>query len=320
MYGGEAMLKYLCGRLLAAVPVVLCVSILVFSMLHLVPGDPVRAMFVESGGASQEQIDQIRHLLGLDKPLHIQYLDYVTRALGGDLGRSIVTKQSVSELILQMFPSTLQLTLAGMTLAVVLGLVFGIFAAVRHNSWFDNGIMLTATLGVSMPSFWLGLLLIYVFGIRLRWVPITAGSDLKRLALPALALGFQASAIIARLTRSSLLEVLKEDYIRTARAKGLRSQTVIIRHALRNALIPVVTMVGLQFGGLLGGAVIIEAVFARRGIGQLMVGALQARDFPLAQGCVLFIAVVYVLVNLGVDLLYAVIDPRINFQGTATAP
>ncbi|MBM4428790.1 MAG: ABC transporter permease [Chloroflexi bacterium] len=314
------MLKYLCGRLLAAVPVVLCVSILVFSMLHLVPGDPVRAMFVESGGASQEQIDQIRHLLGLDKPLHIQYLDYVTRALGGDLGRSIVTKQSVSELILQMFPSTLQLTLAGMTLAVVLGLVFGIFAAVRHNSWFDNGIMLTATLGVSMPSFWLGLLLIYVFGIRLRWVPITAGSDLKRLALPALALGFQASAIIARLTRSSLLEVLKEDYIRTARAKGLRSQTVIIRHALRNALIPVVTMVGLQFGGLLGGAVIIEAVFARRGIGQLMVGALQARDFPLAQGCVLFIAVVYVLVNLGVDLLYAVIDPRINFQGTATAP
>jgi len=283
-------------------------------MLHLVPGDPVRAMFVESGGASAEQLAQIRRLLGLDRPLHIQYLDYMGRALSGDLGQSMITKQSVAELIASNFPSTFQLTLAGMGLAVVLGLCLGLAAAVKHNSWFDNLMMLTATLGVSMPSFWLGLLLIYVFGIRLRWVPITAGSDLKRLLLPALALGFQASAIIARMVRSSLLEIMQEDYIRTARAKGLTGQAVIIRHALRNALIPVVTVVGLQFGGLLGGAVIIESVFARRGIGQLLVRALQSRDFPLAQGCVLFIAMVYVLVNLGVDVLYGFIDPRIHYR------
>jgi peptide/nickel transport system permease protein len=308
------MLKYVVNRLISIAPVIISVSILVFSMLHLVPGDPVRAMFVESGGASAEQLAQIRCLLGLDRPLHIQYLDYMGRALSGDLGQSMITKQSVAELIASNFPSTLQLTLAGMGLAVVLGLCLGLAAAVKHNSWFDNLMMLTATLGVSMPSFWLGLLLIYVFGIRLRWVPITAGSDLKRLLLPALALGFQASAIIARMVRSSLLEIMQEDYIRTARAKGLTGQTVIIRHALRNALIPVVTVVGLQFGGLLGGAVIIESVFARRGIGQLLVRALQSRDFPLAQGCVLFIAMVYVLVNLGVDVLYGFIDPRIHYR------
>jgi len=308
------MLKYIVNRLISIAPVIISVSILVFSMLHLVPGDPVRAMFVESGGASAEQLAQIRRLLGLDRPLHIQYLDYMGRALSGDLGQSMITKQSVAELIASNFPSTFQLTLAGMGLAVVLGLCLGLAAAVKHNSWFDNLMMLTATLGVSMPSFWLGLLLIYVFGIRLRWVPITAGSDLKRLLLPALALGFQASAIIARMVRSSLLEIMQEDYIRTARAKGLTGQAVIIRHALRNALIPVVTVVGLQFGGLLGGAVIIESVFARRGIGQLLVRALQSRDFPLAQGCVLFIAMVYVLVNLGVDVLYGFIDPRIHYR------
>jgi len=294
------------------VPVVLCVSILVFSMLHFVPGDPVRAMFNESGHATAEQLEQIRHLLGLDKPLHIQYLDYIGKAVRGNLGESIITKQSVTELIKQNFPSTLQLTLAGMSLAVVLGTLLGIVAAIRHNTWIDSLTMVVASAGVAMPGFWLGMLLIYLFGIRLHWVPITAGSDLKRLALPALALGFQSAAIIARLVRSSLLEVMQEEYVRTARAKGLSEAKVIVRHALRNALIPVVTIVGLQFGGLLGGAVIIETVFARRGIGQLLVGALLARDFPLAQGCVLMIALVYVLVNASVDVLYAFIDPRIR--------
>ncbi len=313
------MFKYIINRLISTAPVILSISILVFSMLHLVPGDPVRAMFVESGGASAEQIAQIRNLLGLDKPLPLQYVDYVTSALRGDLGKSIITQQSVTELIRLSFPSTFQLTVAGMGLAVLLGVAMGIAAALHHNSWFDNLTMLTATMGVSMPSFWLGLLLIYVFGIQLRWVPITAGSDMRRLLLPAVALGFQAAAIIARMVRSSLLEVMKEDYIRTARAKGLSSTKVILRHALRNALIPVVTVVGLQFGGLLGGAVIIESVFARRGIGQLMVGALQARDFPLAQGCVLFVAIVYVLVNLGVDMLYGFIDPRIQYHETPAA-
>lgn len=308
------MLKYILRRLVLTIPVVIGVTVLVFSMLHLVPGDPVKAMFIESGGATAEQIEQVRHLLGLDKPLPVQYWDYISKAWRGDLGESIITKQQVSELIAHNFPSTLQLTVVGMGLAIMLGVLLGTFAAVRHNSWLDNLMMFVATLGVSMPSFWLGLLLILVFGVYLRWVPITSGSDLNRLALPAFALGFQAAAIIARLVRTNLLEVLHEDYIRTARAKGLANPIVIVRHALRNSLIPVVTVVGLQFGGLLGGAVIVEAVFARQGIGQLLVGALQARDFPLAQGCVLFIALVYVFVNLGVDVLYAFIDPRIHYQ------
>lgn len=308
------MSKYLINRLLYTIPVIIGVSILVFSMLHLVPGDPVRAMFADAGGASAEQIEQIRHLLGLDKPLPLQYLDYIGKVARGDLGESIISKQAVFDLIVQNFPSTLQLTIAGLGLAVVIGLLMGIVAALRHNSWLDNLTMFISTLGVSMPSFWLGLILIYVFAIQLRWVPITSGSDLSRLALPAIALGFQASAIIARLVRSNMLEVLQEDYIRTARAKGLTAHAVAARHALRNALIPVVTVVGLQFGGLLGGAVIIETVFARQGIGRLLVGALQARDFPIAQSAVLLIAMVYVLVNLGVDLLYGWIDPRIHYE------
>src|SRR5712692_7261717 len=289
------MTTYILRRLVLTLPVLFGVTLLVFSMLHLVPGDPVKAMFIESGGASAEQIEQVRHLLGLDKPLPLQYWDYLTNALHGDLGQSIISKQSVFELIIQNLPSTLQLTVTGLGLAIVLGMLLGVVAAVRHASWLDNLTMVVATIGVSMPSFWLGLLLILVFGIYLHWVPITAGSDLNRLALPAFALGFQSAAIIARLVRASLLEVLQEDYMRTARAKGLSNRVVILRHGLRNSLIPVTTVVGLQFGGLLGGAVIVEAVFARQGIGQLLVGALQARDFPLAQGCVLFIALVYVL-------------------------
>jgi peptide/nickel transport system permease protein len=306
--------RYILSRLILTLPVIFGVSIMVFLMLHMIPGDPVAAMFIESGGASKEQIEQVRKLLGLDQPLPVQYWNYITRAVTGDLGKSIIDGRSVWESIVLAFPSTLQLTLAGLGLALFLGVSLGIVAAVRHNSWIDNVTMVISTLGVSMPSFWLGLLLIYIFGIQLRWVPITAGSDFSRIILPALALGFSAAAIIARLVRSSLLEVLQEDYVRTARAKGLRSHSVIVRHALRNSLIPVVTVVGLQFGGLLSGAVIIESVFARQGIGRLLVGALQARDFPVAQGCVLFVALVYVIVNLGVDLLYGFIDPRIRYE------
>ncbi len=307
------MSKYLISRLLSTIPTIVAISILVFSMLHFVPGDPVRAMFIDSGGVSQEQIDQIRSLLGLDLPVHVQYVKWVTRAIRGDLGQSIITRQSVSELIRLNFPSTLQLTLAGVTLAAIVGVTLGILAAVWHNSWIDNATMVLATISVSMPSFWLGLLLIYVFGIRLRWVPITAGSDLKRLALPAIALGLRSAAVIARLVRTSLLEVMQDDYIRTARAKGLGERAVIVRHALRNALIPLVTVIGLQFGWLLGGAVITEQVFARRGLGKLMIAALQARDFPMAQGTILFAGLVYVLVNLGVDVFYAYLDPRIRY-------
>jgi ABC-type dipeptide/oligopeptide/nickel transport system permease component len=307
------MSKYLISRLISTVPTIVAISILVFSMLHFVPGDPVRAMFIDTGGVSQEQIDQIRSLLGLDLPVHVQYWKWVTRALRGDLGASIITHQSVTELIRLNFPSTLQLTLAGVTLAAVVGVTLGILAAIWHNSWIDNATMVLATISVSMPSFWLGLLLIYTFGIRLRWVPITAGSDLKRLALPAIALGLRSAAVIARLVRTSLLEIMQDDYIRTARAKGLGERAVIVRHALRNALIPLVTVIGLQFGWLLGGAVITEQVFARRGLGKLMIAALQARDFPMAQGTILFAGLVYVLVNLGVDVFYAYLDPRIRY-------
>jgi ABC-type dipeptide/oligopeptide/nickel transport system permease component len=271
-------------------------------------------MFMESGGATAEQIEQIRHLLGLDRPLPVQYWDWITDVLQGDLGESIMTGHSVLDLILSNFPSTVQLTVAGMSLAVILGLSLGIVAAVKHNSWLDNLMMVISVSGVAMPSFWLGLVLIYIFSVQLRWLPITGGSTIKRLILPAVALGFQASAVIARLVRSNLLEALQEDYVRTARSKGLSDRIVILRHAMRNSLIPVVTIIGLQFGWLLGGATIIEFVFARRGIGQLTVEALRARDFPLAQGCVLFTAMIYILVNLGTDILYGFIDPRIGYE------
>ena len=307
-------MRYALHRLLLAIPVVVGVSILTFSMLHLVPGDPVAAMFIGQGGARPEQLETVRKQLGLDKPLPVQYWDSVTRAVQGDLGRSIRTNEPVTELLKRNFPPTLRLTLASMGFAIVLGVVLGTVAAVRHNSWLDTLTMLIALNGVSVPGFWLGLLLIYLFAVRLHWVPIIGGSGWKGLVLPAAALGFAASAIIARMVRSSLLEALGEQYVVTARAKGLVERRVILRHALRNAAIPVVTIVGLQFGGLLGGAVIIEQVFARQGLGRMLVGALQSRDFPVAQGGVLFVALVYVLVNLLVDLLYGVIDPRIAVE------
>jgi ABC-type dipeptide/oligopeptide/nickel transport system permease component len=304
--------KYIIRRLVMAVPVLFGVSVLTFAMLHLVPGDPVRAMFLESGGASEEQIEQVRHVLGLDKPLPVQYWDYITRIFHGDMGRSIISNRAVAPELIQNFPPTLELTLAGMTLAILFGFAMGIIAAISRGRWLDNLTMILTLGGVSMPGFWLGLLLIYVFSVRLHLIPVIGGSPAKQLILPAIALGLQASAVIARLVRSSLLEVLSEQYIMAARAKGLTQRAVISRHALRNALLPVVTIVGLQFGSLLSGAVIIETVFARRGIGRILVEALQARDFPTAQGGVLFVASVYVLVNLCVDLLYGFIDPRIT--------
>jgi ABC-type dipeptide/oligopeptide/nickel transport system permease component len=217
-------------------------------------------------------------------------------------------------LIIEAFPSTIELTLAGLGLAVLLGLGLGIVAALNHNSWIDNLTMVLALFWVSMPGFWVGLLLIFTFSVQLRWFPISGGGSLKQLVMPSVALGIRAAALIARMTRSALLDVMGENYIRTARAKGLRERSVIVHHALKNALIPVITVVGLQFGSLLGGTVIIESVFARPGIGRVGVLALQARDFPVAQGVVLFVSVIYVVVNLGVDLLYALVDPRIQYQ------
>lgn len=306
------MARYLLQRLVLTIPVLLGVLLLTFSMLHLVPGDPVRAMFVDSGGATEEQIARIREQLGLDKPLPVQFWNYLSGVVRGDLGRSIMNNRPVLGQILEKFPATIQLTLAAMSLAIILGLTLGIVAAVNRNTWIDRLTMIVSLSGVSIPSFWLGLLLIYTFSVTLGWVPIVGGPAWKQLILPATALGLQASAIIARLVRSSLLEVLGEPYVVTARAKGLTNQRVLMAHALRNALLPVVTIVGLQFGTLLSGAVIIEAVFARQGVGRILVDSLQARDFPTAQGTVLCIALIYVLMNLLVDLLYGVIDPRIS--------
>jgi peptide/nickel transport system permease protein len=305
-------MRYALQRLLLAIPVLLGVSALTFLMLHLVPGDPVAAMFIGQGGAKAEQLEAVREQLGLNDPLPVQYVNYMRNVLRGDLGRSIRTNEPVSLMIQRNFPPTLQLTLASMGVAIVLGVSLGVIAAIKRGRPVDNLVMLVALAGVSMPSFWLGLLLISVFSIWLNLFPVIGGSGWKGLALPALALGFAAAAIIARMVRSSLLEVLGENYVVTARAKGLAEQRVIVRHALRNAAIPVITIVGLQFGGLLAGAVIVEQVFSRQGIGRMLVSALQSRDFPVAQGGVLFVATVYVLVNLFVDLLYGAVDPRIS--------
>jgi peptide/nickel transport system permease protein len=305
-------MRYALQRLVLAIPVLFGVSILTFLMLHLVPGDPVAAMFIGQGGAKEEQLEQVREQLGLNDPLPVQYVNYMKAVLQGDLGRSIRTNEPVSTMITRNFPPTFQLTLASMGLAIVLGVTLGVVAAIKRGTIVDNLMMLIALAGVSMPSFWLGLLLISVFSIRLEWFPIIGGTGLRGLILPAIALGFAASAIIARMVRSSLLEVLGENYIVTARAKGLVERRVIVRHAMRNAAIPVLTIVGLQFGGLLAGAVIVESVFSRPGIGRMLVNSLQSRDFPVAQGGVLFVATVYVLVNLFVDLLYGIVDPRIS--------
>lgn len=307
------MSTYFMNRLLLTIPVVFGVSILVFCMLHLVPGDPVMVMFAETG-ASGRQIEEVRQRLGLNDPLPVQYFRYITRAARGDLGESLWGGRRVSDMIREAFPTTLELTLASTGAAMFLGLFFGILASLHQNSWLDNATMAMALAWVSMPSFWFGLVLIFVFAVHLRWFPTGGAGSLKQLVLPALALGMRNAALIARMTRSALLEVLGQDYIRTARGKGLTERLVVLRHALKNALIPVVTVVGLQFGSLLGGTVIIETVFSRPGIGRVAVRALLDRDFPVCQGTVLFVALIYVLVNLGVDLLYAYLDPRIRYQ------
>jgi peptide/nickel transport system permease protein/oligopeptide transport system permease protein len=287
------------------------VTLAVFSMLFLVPGDPVKMMLAEFV-TNPDQVARMRAQLHLDEPLPQQYARFVWNAVRGDLGTSMRSRRPVTREILENLPSTAQLALASMAVAVGLGVGLGLLAAVFRNSWLDVGSMLVALVGVSMPSFWLGLLLILLFSLFLGWLPATGGGTLRHLVLPALTLGMIAAAIVARLTRSSMLEVLGQDYIRTARAKGLGRWTVVLRHGLKNALIPVVTIFGLQFGNLLAGAVIVETVFGRPGLGRLIVGGVLAKDFPLVQGTILFVAAAYVVINLLVDVAYAVFDPRIR--------
>ena len=307
------MLTWVARRLLAVVPVLFGVTLAVFSMLFLVPGDPVKMMLAEFV-TNPDQVAQMRAQLHLDEPVLKQYARFVGNAVRGDLGVSIRSRRPVSTEIGENVGSTAGLALVSMAVAVAIGVPLGLLAAILRNSWLDVGSMVVALLGVSMPSFWLGLLLIFAFSLHLAWFPATGGGDLWHLVLPSITLGAIASAIIARLTRSSMLEVLGQDYVRTARAKGLRWWRVVVSHALKNALIPVVTIFGLQFGNLLAGAVIVETVFSRPGLGRLIVGGILAKDFPLVQGTVLFVATVYVLVNVAVDIAYAFVDPRIRFS------
>src|SRR5262245_37955318 len=305
------MLTWLARRVLAVVPVLFGVTLAVFSMLFLVPGDPVKMMLAEFV-TTPDQIAQMRAQLHLDEPILKQYGRFVGNALRGDLGTSIRSRRPVATEIADHVGSTAQLALASMAVAIALGVALGLVAALGRNSWLDVTSMVVALLGVSMPSFWLGLLLIFAFSLHLGWLPATGGGSLLHLILPSLTLGTIASAIIARLTRSTILEVLGQDFVRTARAKGLGWWAVVVRHALKNALIPVVTIFGLQFGNLLAGAVIVETVFSRPGLGRLIVGGILAKDFPLVQGTVLFVATTYVLINVLVDVAYAFLDPRIR--------
>jgi peptide/nickel transport system permease protein len=305
------MTRFLAIRLTSFIPVVVGVSILVFLMLHMVPGDPVSAL-VGDAPVSTAEMERLREQYGLNDPLYVQYGRFVGNALQGDLGRSLRTKRPVSEEIAEQFPRTIELAVAAMVFAVILGVTLGVLAATHHQTWIDTSCSVISLLSVSMPSFWLGLMLIFTFALGLGWFPATGQGGVERLVLPAITLGWFAAAIITRLVRSSMLEVLRQEYVTTARAKGLRESLVIYRHALRNALIPTVTMVGIQFGTLLGGAVIVETVFARQGLGRLIVTGILQKDFPVVQGAVLVTALVYVAANFLVDLTYAALDPRIR--------
>lgn len=311
------MLAYIVRRLLFTVPVMLLVATGVFLLLHLAPGDPVGIIL--GPDASEEQRLAMRRELGLDRSLPIQYVDWLGRVARGDLGRSLFLDKPVVSALAERAQPTLLLTTLALLVAVGVGLPSGIIAARGRGSWLDLGAMTVAILGISMPTFWLGLNLILVFAVKLRWLPVagyqplSAGlwESLRYLILPAVTLGIAQAALLARMTRSMMLEVLDQDYIRTARAKGLGERVVISRHALRNAFIPLLTVIGLITAALLGGAVVTEQIFNIPGVGRLLIQAIGRRDFPLVQGTVLIIAAIYVLVNLLVDVLYAVIDPRI---------
>ncbi|OKO92475.1 Dipeptide transport system permease protein DppB [Geobacillus proteiniphilus] len=295
------------------------ISFLVFTSMYIAPGDP--ATIIAGPTASQSDIDAIREDLGLNDPFLVQYGRYISGVLHGDLGYSYQTKQPVWEAIMTRFPNTLKLAIASIIVAVIIGVVAGIISAIRQNSWFDVSSTVFALAGISIPNFWLGTVLILIFAVNLQLLPV-GGLDqpfytaegLKQLVLPAITLGTGSAAMIARMSRSSMLEVIRADFIRTARAKGLRERTVIWVHALRNAMIPVITVIGLNFGFLLGGTIITEQVFAINGVGRLMVQAIAARDFPMVQGSVLLVATLFVLVNLIVDIIYTFIDPRISYD------
>jgi peptide/nickel transport system permease protein len=306
------MLRYIVQRIVQLVPILIGISVLTFLMLHLIPGDPV-LLFAGDKPLTEERAAEIRHQLGLDRPIWVQYWDYASHAVRGDLGRGLRSQRPVLDSILEVLPGTVQLTLSALACATVIGVTLGVVAALAHGTWADTAAMAFAILGVSMPVFYSSLLMILLFSFTLGWLPATGQGGVERLVMPATALGLISAAVQARLVRSGMLGVLRQEYIVTARAKGLAPRIVILRHALKNALIPTITMVGLQLGALLGGAVVTETIFSRPGVGRLAVDAILGRDFPLVQGTVLFAAVAYVMVNLLVDVSYAAVDPRIKY-------
>jgi len=334
------LLNYILKRFLMLIPVLLGVSLLAFSIIHLIPGDPARVILGER--ATEAAILNLQEKLGLNEPLYVQFFNFLTNTLQGDLGRSIITNEEVSHELLIAFAATIELTVVAMIIAIVVGIAAGTIAAVRQYSIFDNASMVGALVGVSMPIFWLGLMMIWLFAYKLGWFPpsgrLDVGFDIPRithfllidtllasnlkafintlwhLAMPSFALATIPMAIIARMTRSSMLEVMRQDYIRTARAKGLSEKVVIFKHAIKNAFLPVITVIGLQVGLLLGGAVLTETVFSFPGLGRRLYNAIMARDYPVVQGGILLVAVCFVLVNLLVDLTYNHIDPRIKME------
>jgi peptide/nickel transport system permease protein len=303
------MARYIVNRLLQTVIVILGVSLISFGVTFAT-GDPTYLLVGPQ--ATQEQIDTLRHQLGFDRPWPIQYLDYMARAVHGDFGVSLRSHDPAFELIMSRMPLTLELAGAALVLSLVVAVPVGIISATRRNTLYDTFSMLGALLGQSVPAFWLGLMLILIFGVYLRWFPISGAGDLQHLVLPAITLGAFTAARSARLIRSSVLDVLSNDYVRTARAKGLSQPTVIIRHVLKNAMLPVITVIGLDLGALLGGAVITETIFAWPGVGRLVVQAIESKDYPLIQTAVILLAVLFVLINLIVDLAYTYLDPRIR--------
>lgn len=308
------MVSYIIKRLLLTIPVLLGIVTITFVLIYVIPGDPTSSIVGER--VSPETVKQIKAEMGLDKPFHIQYISYLFRIIQGNLGRSFSTQQSISETIIEKFPNTLRLTLAAMLIAILIGISIGIFAAITRDSLWDRLIMVLAVFGISTPVFWFGLLLIFIFSINLGWLPASGMGDgnLLYLILPAATLGLRSVALIARITRTSMIEVLGEDYITTARAKGLKERVVIFKHALRNSLIPIVTIIGLDFGSYLNGSVLTETVFGWPGLGRYAVDGIMKRDIPVVIGTVLFGAFVFVIVNLIVDVLYHFLNPRIRVK------
>jgi peptide/nickel transport system permease protein len=304
--------RYLIRRLLLTIPVLFGVATLVFSLIHLVPGDPVQAMLGDS--ASPQDIAELRGRLGLDRPLLVQYGAFLKGVTRGDLGASLRTNQAVTAAIMERMPATLELALAAMSVAILISIPLGILAAVRAGTKVDLAATTLALIGISMPNFWLGPLLAILFSVTLGWLPVSGRGTPAHLVLPAITLGAPLAAVLARMTRASVIEELRELYVLAARARGVSRARAVLRHAFRNSLIPIVTVLGLQFGAVLTGAVITETIFAWPGVGRLLIQSISFRDYPLVQGCILLIAITYVTMNLLTDLVYGFLDPRIRFD------